>query len=52
MPQDVDVSFEFECEHCGMRTEVDGEMRRSLLNAGTCIVCGEPISEENFERQE
>lgn len=52
MTQDVDVSFVFVCDGCETRILVDDDVRASLLNAGGCIMCGEPISPADFERQE
>ncbi|MFB6084215.1 MAG: hypothetical protein ABEJ94_08225 [Halorientalis sp.] len=44
------TDFEFVCPHCEERTVVD-EAVRKLLVADGCIVCGEPVTQDAFQRE-
>lgn len=52
MDSEGDVQLVLGCDGCNQRILVDEEMRRTLLDVGSCPVCDEPISDADFEQVE
>lgn len=50
MNSEADVRLVLICDGCEQQILVDEEMRHTLLDLGSCPVCGHPISDSDFEQ--